>query len=88
MGPINAAFNMKGYFAAENSWKKIVSAHKLNILRRADRERNGVGVGKDSRLCGWTGEVGLSFQRGGDVWVGREQLGDFGGALQPFPGRH
>ena len=30
MGPINAAFNMKGYFAAENLWKKVVSAHKLN----------------------------------------------------------
>ena len=43
MGPINAAFNMKGYFAAENMWKKIVSAHKLNEGGPIVREGSGGG---------------------------------------------
>ena len=43
--------------------EKIVSAHKLNGgERRTDRERKGVGAGKDSRLRGWAGEVGLELQ--------------------------
>ena len=46
-------------------------------------------MGKGSRLCGWAGEV--SLPRGGDGWVGWEQLGDFGGPMlpcSPFPTRH
>ena len=44
MGPINAAFNMKEYFAAENLWgKNIVSAHKLSGGGPIVRERIGHG---------------------------------------------
>ena len=41
MGPINAAFNVEEYFAAENLWGKIVSAHKLN--GRGPIVREGIG---------------------------------------------
>ena len=48
--------------------KKIVSAHNHN--RDGPIVRKRVGVGKDSRLSGRAGEVGLSLPRGGDGRVG------------------
>ena len=60
--------------------KKIVSAHKLNGGRPIVR---GVGVGKGLRLSVQVDEVGLSLPRGGDGWVGWEQLGGFGGPVLP-----
>ena len=43
MGPINAAFNMKEYFAEENLRVKNVSAQRLNGGGRIVRERTGGG---------------------------------------------
>ena len=69
MGLINAAINMKEYFAAENLWGEIASAHKLNGGGLIVRE--GIGGGECSRLSGRAGELGLYLPRGGDGWVGR-----------------
>ena len=80
---------MKGYFATENLWKKIVSAHKLN--GRGPIVREGSGGGESFEVSGREGQVGLSYSRGGDGWVGWEQLGVFGGSVlpcSPFPRRH
>ena len=40
-------------------------------------------MGKGLRLSGREGQIGLSLPRGGDGWVGLEQLGGFGGPVLP-----
>ena len=57
MGPINAAFNMKGYFAAENLWEKIVSAHKLSGGGPFVRGRKRGGEGFEVVWLGGRGRV-------------------------------